>query len=113
MPKAPWYSELFKGAVSDAAVGERAPAAESERSLSLALSGEENLDYLLVLDFEATCSNTHKMNPQEIIEFPTVLVDVRTGRVGCERISLVHQTRSKHTAHPILQRFDWNYTTAS
>lgn len=36
------------------------------------------LRYLLVLDFEATCGDTVKQ--MEIIEFPTLLYDLREGR---------------------------------
>lgn len=39
------------------------------------------IDYLLVLDFEATCSNVKKPEPQEIIEFPTLLLNVKTKKV--------------------------------
>lgn len=36
------------------------------------------LDYIVVLDFEATCDDKHPPTPQEIIEFPSVLIDMRT-----------------------------------
>ena len=36
------------------------------------------LDYLVVLDFEATCQEGRRISPQEIIEFPCVLLDCRT-----------------------------------
>lgn len=39
------------------------------------------VDYLAVLDFEATCVEKGRLQPQEIIEFPTLLVDVETGEV--------------------------------
>ena len=35
-------------------------------------------DCFAVLDFEATCENNVKLDPQEIIEFPLVLVDAQT-----------------------------------
>ena len=35
-------------------------------------------DCYVVLDIEATCDNEKKMEPQEIIEFPLVLVDPKT-----------------------------------
>ena len=35
----------------------------------------------LVLDFEANCLQGVKINPQEIIEFPCLLVDAETYRV--------------------------------
>jgi len=31
-------------------------------------------DYLVVLDYEWTCDNTRRLEPLEIIEFPSVLV---------------------------------------
>lgn len=34
-------------------------------------------DYLFVLDFEATCDKDVRLYPQEIIEFPVVVVDVK------------------------------------
>ncbi len=34
--------------------------------------------YAIVLDFEATCDNINPPNPQEVIEFPSVLVDMET-----------------------------------
>ena len=36
--------------------------------------------YLAVLDFEATCIRDGRINPQEVIEFPLVLLDTRTGQ---------------------------------
>ncbi|XP_014775121.1 ERI1 exoribonuclease 3 isoform X2 [Octopus bimaculoides] len=35
-------------------------------------------DYFLILDFEATCDNTRKMHPQEIIEFPVLKLNSKT-----------------------------------
>ena len=35
-------------------------------------------DSFVVLDFEATCDEARPPKPQEIIEFPVVLVDART-----------------------------------
>jgi ERI1 exoribonuclease 3 len=34
-------------------------------------------DKILVIDFEATCSDLGKPNPQEIIEFPCVMINVK------------------------------------
>ena len=39
------------------------------------------VDHLCILDFEATCHQGEKPWPQEIIEFPTVLLNVSTGQV--------------------------------
>ncbi|GFO48394.1 3'-5' exoribonuclease 1 [Plakobranchus ocellatus] len=50
-----------------------------------ALTEDEVLkfDYLVVIDFEATCSETNDNFVHEIIEFPAVLVDAR-GQVICD-----------------------------
>ncbi len=42
---------------------------------------EQDFDYFLVLDFEATCIKDMRINPQEIIEFPCLLVNSRTFEV--------------------------------
>jgi len=39
---------------------------------------KQPVDYLLVLDFEATCEKDHPFYPHEIIEFPIVLVNAAT-----------------------------------
>jgi ERI1 exoribonuclease 2 len=41
----------------------------------------KNLDYFVVVDFKATCEKGKQMNPQEIIEFSSVLVDGATGQL--------------------------------
>eukprot|EP00742_Colponemidia_sp_Colp-10_P006024 GILJ01006448.1.p1 GENE.GILJ01006448.1~~GILJ01006448.1.p1 ORF type:complete len:779 (-),score=109.83 GILJ01006448.1:310-2592(-) len=38
-----------------------------------------NVDYFLVVDFEATCDDSPEQASQEIIEFPWVLIDSQTG----------------------------------
>ncbi len=38
----------------------------------------EDLDYFLVLDLEATCIKDMRINPQEIIEFPCLLLNADT-----------------------------------
>jgi 3'-5' exoribonuclease 1 len=41
-----------------------------------------SVEYLCVVDFKATCDDKcPKPTPQEIIEFPTVLLNVDTGEV--------------------------------
>lgn len=45
-------------------------------------SNSQPFEYLVVLDFEATCdesSNGSRFGPQEVIEFPLVVIDVSTG----------------------------------
>ncbi|RUS75327.1 hypothetical protein EGW08_016916 [Elysia chlorotica] len=41
----------------------------------------QNFDFFLVLDFEATCDNETRLSPQEIIEFPVLKVNARTHSV--------------------------------
>ena len=38
----------------------------------------QNYDYFLVLDFEATCDEQRKTHPIEIIEFPVLKINART-----------------------------------
>lgn len=40
----------------------------------------QHFDYFLILDFEATCDNAKKLEPQEIIEFPVIKFDWRNLR---------------------------------
>lgn len=44
------------------------------------------LEYLIVIDFEATCFEKpyNQRNKQEIIEFPAVLVSLKTGKIEKE-----------------------------
>jgi hypothetical protein len=56
--------------------------------------------YLMVLDFEATCNNPVQTSPQEIIEFPTVVVDTVEKRVVGEFRRFV-----RPVIHPELTRF--------
>ena len=57
-------------------------------------------DYLCVLDFEATCDRDRVPQPQEIIEFPVVLLNARTLAVEGE---FHHYVRPEH--HPRLTPF--------
>ena len=41
---------------------------------------KKSLDYLLILDFEATCGDAVKQ--MEIIEFPTLLYNIKEGWFG-------------------------------
>lgn len=41
-------------------------------------------DYICVIDFEATCDEVNKQNyPHEIIEFPIVLINLKTMLIVC------------------------------
>ncbi|KAI5006349.1 hypothetical protein ZWY2020_033592 [Hordeum vulgare] len=42
---------------------------------------EQDFNFFVVVDFEATCLKDARIFPQEIIEFPTVLVDGATGHI--------------------------------
>ena len=59
-------------------------SSRSERKESEAGGGPENLQYILVLDFESTCWEDKAFAPPEIIEFPVVLISLRTGEVLSE-----------------------------
>ena len=56
---------------SAAVFSKREPARQRRRDLT----------HVIVLDFEATCWRGRRTKPQEIIEFPSVLVDLRSGSV--------------------------------
>ncbi len=56
--------------------------------------------YFVVIDFEATCDETVKPVPQEIIEFPAILIDVEKRMV----VDTFH-TYVKPVFHPILSQF--------
>ena len=59
-------------------------------------------DYICLYDFECTCSNDQQiqMNSQEIIEFPVVIVDVKS-----KSIKSIFQTYVKPTLDPQLTEF--------
>lgn len=68
---------------------------------TVAAGVQQVFDFFVVLDFEATCDEgSRQPQPQEIIEFPLVLVDSRTLRVVDEFRSYV---RPQH--HPQLTAF--------
>ncbi|KAJ3041279.1 tRNA 2'-phosphotransferase 1 [Rhizophlyctis rosea] len=57
-------------------------------------------DFLLVLDFEATCSNTDRSFPNEIIEFPIVVLDTHSLYVVAE-----FREHIRPTINPTLTHF--------
>ncbi|KAF7022008.1 hypothetical protein CFC21_034858 [Triticum aestivum] len=61
---------------------------------------EQDFDFFVVVDFEATCVKDGRIFPQEIIEFPAVLVDGATGRIES---AFRRYVRPKH--HPVLTEF--------
>ncbi|KAI8619389.1 hypothetical protein BC830DRAFT_1104423 [Chytriomyces sp. MP71] len=58
--------------------------------------------FLAVLDFEATCDDKTKLQPQEIIEFPVVVIDTTL-----RTFPIVHEFHQycKPVAHPVLTPF--------
>ncbi|XBH77723.1 hypothetical protein VPH35_104151 [Triticum aestivum] len=61
---------------------------------------EQDFDFFVVVDFEATCVKDGRIFPQEIVEFPAVLVDGATGRIES---AFRRYVRPKH--HPVLIKF--------
>lgn len=62
----------------------------------------QNIDYLLVMDFEATCGTKgNKPNPQEIIEFPCALLNVKHGF----QVEAIFHKYVRPVRHPLLSTF--------
>jgi inhibitor of KinA sporulation pathway (predicted exonuclease) len=70
------------------------------------ITSRRMLDHLVVLDFEATCDRDVPPEPQEVIEFPSVLISLADRRVVDEFGSFV---RPVH--HPRLTEFCTELTT--
>jgi len=60
----------------------------------------QDFQYFVVIDFEATCDKEKVPKPQEIIEFPSVVVNSRTGQLEDS-----FQTYVRPVCHPILTDF--------
>ena len=60
----------------------------------------ERVSYYVILDFEATCDEKRPPRPQEIIEFPSVIIDASTRQIISEFRQYV---KPKH--HPELSEF--------
>jgi len=60
----------------------------------------QDFQYFVVIDFEATCDMGRRLSPQEIIEFPSVLVNGMTGRLEGH-----FHTYIKPVYHPVLTDF--------
>ena len=69
-------------------------------------NSEQHFEYLLVLDFEATCQGGRKISPQEIIEFPCALLNVKNGF----QIEDIFHKYVRPIHHPILTEFCTNLT---
>lgn len=65
-----------RGSGAPPACGQVAPPA-----LSLGWPPRQLFDFFVVVDFESTCDEKRDLHPQEIIEFPSVLVNARTLRI--------------------------------
>jgi 2'-phosphotransferase len=77
-------------------------------SPSRSSSSSASIDYYCIVDFEATCLNNVKISPQEIIEFPAVLINARTMRTVESELGHGHgvfHSYVKPTHHPILSAF--------
>ncbi|KAL4484229.1 hypothetical protein ABPG72_003513 [Tetrahymena utriculariae] len=74
---------------------------EAKQNLEDKINLSHDFDYLLILDFEATCSNDEKLSVQEIIEFPIVILDLQKNAI----LSECFHTYVKPTYHPILTKF--------
>ena len=61
---------------------------------------QQDFDFFLVVDFEATCEKDARIYPQEIIEFPAVLVDGATGLIAS---AFRRYVRPRH--RPVLTQF--------
>ncbi|KAL9234822.1 hypothetical protein vseg_009647 [Gypsophila vaccaria] len=57
---------------------------------------DQEFDYFVVIDFEATCDKLKNPHPQEIIEFPSVLVNSRSGEVEDSFQIYVRPTHNQH-----------------
>ncbi|RUS89212.1 hypothetical protein EGW08_003022 [Elysia chlorotica] len=56
----------------------------SPRCLRKKQKNDQRFSYLIIIDFESTCWENDKLRPQEIIEFPAVLLNTGTGQVEDE-----------------------------
>lgn len=75
-------------------------AREEQLNAYNALVAEHGIDYLAILDFEATCDNNVKFDVQEIIEFPTVFVSTQNGKT-----QRIFHTHVRPEVHPTLTPF--------
>jgi len=100
-------------ASSDVEVGEEEPRllpkrprldtklTQSVLSSSLGITKpSQDFDYLIAIDFEATCDSSMTLHPQEIVEFPAILVNLVT-----RQIEAVFHTFVKPVYHPRLTDF--------
>ena len=82
-------------------VGKKKSCSTLSVSLSMALRGQP-FDFLIVLDFEATCWEDEPENSKaEIIEFPAVLFDVAKRSI----VGDSYRTLVRPTERPLLSEF--------
>jgi len=65
----------------------------------------QKYDYILVLDFEATCLKDARIHPQEIIEFPCIMLETKTSSIK----SIFHQY-VRPVKNPVLSSFCTEFT---
>ena len=87
-------------------------------------SKEQPFQYYLVLDFESTCQEGTKIDPQEIIEFPCLLIRtpdfVLVDQVVMNNffftfdflapVPRIHQACSPPSVDEVLHRSHWNHS---
>lgn len=56
----------------------------------------QEIEYFVVIDFEATCDKDKNPHPQEIIEFPSVLVNSVTGQLEASFQTYVRPSYNQH-----------------
>jgi inhibitor of KinA sporulation pathway (predicted exonuclease) len=69
-------------------------------------NSKQSIEYFAVLDFEATCCDISQPKPQEIIEFPSILIDAATLETIDEFSTFVQPVH-----HPQLSDFCTELTT--
>ncbi|CAN6179964.1 unnamed protein product [Urochloa humidicola] len=99
----PQASTSSRGMLTFSSAGPFRPADPAARGAMAAQQRSfrmREFDYFVVIDFEATCKEGSRIYPQEIIEFPAVLVDAATGRLISS-----FRTYVKPRHHPVLTAF--------
>ncbi|CAL1528279.1 unnamed protein product, partial [Lymnaea stagnalis] len=55
--------------------------------------------HLIIIDFESTCWENEKHSPQEIIEFPAILMNTKTGEIESEFHYYLQPTEMPFLSH--------------
>jgi 2'-phosphotransferase len=72
------------------------------------ISSSTSVDYYCIIDFEATCLEEVRINPQEIIEFPAIMINAHTMKTVEEELGPGHgvfHSYVKPIHHPKLSSF--------